>query len=85
MRKRTDAAQRLTAERDQLILEGYEAGVDVRQMAGQLGISREAVYLVIRRSAKEAREEREAAIRLHERLTDSSGLVLLPDNQQEES
>jgi hypothetical protein len=52
MRKRTDAAQRLTAERDQLILEGYEAGVDVRQMAGQLGISREAVYLVIRRTGR---------------------------------
>lgn len=50
MRKRLDAADRLLAERDRLIIDVYHAGGNVLQIADELGVTKETIYLVLRRS-----------------------------------
>lgn len=50
IRRKLEAADRLLGERDQLILEIYATGADVDQIAEILQVSRETIYMVIRKA-----------------------------------
>jgi transcriptional regulator of acetoin/glycerol metabolism len=49
--RHVEATEKLMAAREQVIHEVYAAGGSVEQMADALGVTKEAVYRVVRRSA----------------------------------
>ena len=53
LRDRIEHAEQLIAERNRVISEIYDAGASVGRIAEQLNVSKEAVYLVIRKSGKQ--------------------------------
>jgi DNA-binding NarL/FixJ family response regulator len=51
-RDQVKGAGRLLTERDRVIVEIYEAGASVERIGEQLGVSKESIYVVIRRSGR---------------------------------